>query len=161
MNKHKQKYQRQKKRRGGNTCGCSGGNSALSKLFSGGRKTRRHHHRKIHGGSVGFHADGMPGNAYPLTNLSNGDPSRLSISARMSGGSRYKKSRKRKQHGGGLLGMFGSGFQDPMGGGGNDIVSAFGTSGGAALSANILGGKPIDGGAGGGALFNSSIKPMV
>jgi hypothetical protein len=155
---------RRRRRVRGGDCGCNGGNSPLSKLFSmsGGRKNKsvRRRRRRQYGGTVGFQESGLPNNTIPLnqgTFGANSDVQRMAISSRMNGGRRKKTARKFR---GGGLGMFGTGFQDPLGGGGPNILSGFGTSGGSGYSAQIMTGSTVGGNPGG--LFNyAGLKPMV
>lgn len=136
---------------------------------------------KFKGGGTNYTENDIPINipSYNTNYYNNIDVARNSISARFQGGKRkntrkyksYKnKTRKNKTrnskknkkiNGGGWFSPFYVGFTDPLGGGGNDILSASGTSGGAALSAKIFSGAPVED-SNSTRLFNiAGTKPLV
>ena len=141
----------------GGDCGCGGKNLVPMKpdgiLFQG--------------GMVGFQPNGLPTNIASYNDTAyygNGDVARMAESARFMGGKKGKRKTKRYlgkiiKGGVGWLSFLGTGFNDPLGGGGKDILSAFGTTAGAAVNAKIYGGIPVEEQSG--TIYNNGIKPLV
>ena len=113
------------------------------------------------GGATEFQPNGLPANMpkYNDEAYYHGDVERSGISTRFNGGHRRTKKNLGKKRGGGIFSFFGTGFTDPLGGGGNDILSATGTSAGAALNAKIYSGAPIDNPPN--LFYSGAIKPLV
>ena len=116
----------------------------------------------FNGGSTDFQPNGLPINIASYNNggyYSGIDVARGGISTRFNGGRRRTKKNLGKKRGGGIFSIFGTGFTDPLGGGGNDILSATGTSAGAALNAKIYSGASIDDPQN--LFYSGVIKPLV